>query len=374
MPAGWAMAGSAALSYLGAQEQASATEAAANTSAAAQRYAAQQAAEAAKFRPVGVTTRFGTSNFQFDPSGYLSGAGYNVTPELRGYQERLMGLTERGLGQAEQAQQQYAPLQTTATGLFGLGERYLQQTPEQVAQKYMQQQQDLLAPSRERQYAQLQNQLFQQGRGGLSVGATGLRPSGMGGLGATTPEMEAYYNAMAQQDAQLAAQAQQAGQQNVAFGTGLFGTGANLLNQYQAGQVGALSPFTTYLGAGQTIESLGQQPLDIGAQLGGRAATAGANVGQSLLMGGLAAAKTQQAAAGISPQAGLYSALANNPQLRTGFENWMSGSGQPVQTGYEGSPTMSPDQNTLLAQQGGYYGQPSQPTYTSSQGYNAWSY
>jgi hypothetical protein len=81
----------------------------------------------------------------------------------------------------------------------------------------------LLAPSRERQMAQLQNQLFQQGRGGLSVGATGMRPSGAAGLGATTPEMEAYYNAIAQQDAQLAAQAQQAGQQNVAFGSGLLG-------------------------------------------------------------------------------------------------------------------------------------------------------
>jgi hypothetical protein len=312
----------ATLNYLGAQEQASATEAAANVAASAQRYAAQQAAEAAKFRPVGVTTRYGTSQFQMSPEGYLTGASYNVSPELRAYQDRLMGLTGGALTQAEQAQQQYAPLQTTATGLFGLGQQYLQQTPEQVAQKYMQQQQDLLAPSRERQYAQLQNQLYQTGRGGLSVGATGMRPSGAGGLGATTPEMEAYYNAMAQQDAQLAAQAQQAGQQNVAFGTGLLGTGANLLGQYQAGQVGALSPFSTYLGAGQTIESLAQQPLDIGAQLGGRAATAGANVGQSLLMGGLAAARTQQAGAGYSPQAALYSALANSPQLRTGIQNY----------------------------------------------------
>ena len=315
---------SAVLGFLGAQEQASATEAAANQSAAAQREAARMAAEAAKFRPVGITTRFGSSNFQMSPEGYLTGAGYNVSPELKAYQDRLMGLTERGLTQAELAQQQYAPLQTTATGLFGLGQQYLQQTPQQVAAQYIQQQQDLLAPSRERQYAQLQNQLFQQGRSGLSVGATGLRPSGMGGLGATTPEMEAYYNAMAQQDAQLAAQAQQAGQQNVAFGTGLFGTGANLLGQYQAGQVGALSPFTTYLGAGQTIESLGQQPLDIGAQLGGKSATAGGNVGQALLTGGLAAARTQQAAAGISPQAGLYSALANNPQLRTGIQNYFN--------------------------------------------------
>ena len=311
----------AVLGFLGAQEQASATEYAANQSAAAQREAARQAAEAAKFRPVGITTRYGTSNFQFDPSGYLSGAGYNVSPELRAYQDRLSRLTGGALTQAEQAQQQYAPLSQAATGLFGLGQQYLAQSPEQVAADYIAKQQDLLAPSRERQMAQLQNQLFQQGRGGLSVGATGMRPSGAAGLGATTPEMEAYYNAMAQQDAQLAANAQQAGQQNVAFGAGLFGTGAGMLGQYQAGQVGALSPFTTYLGAGQTIESLGQQPLDIGAQLGGRAATAGANVGQALLTGGINAARTQQGGQGFSPMAGFYQGLANSPRLQTGFEN-----------------------------------------------------
>jgi len=338
---------SAVFNFLGASEQADATRSAANTSAAAQRDAARQAAEAAKFRPVGITTRYGSSNFQFDPSGYLSSAGYNLSPELKAYQDRLMGLTGGALTQAEQAGQQYAPLQTAATGLFGLGQQYLAQSPEQVAAQYMAKQQDLLAPSRERQMAQLQNQLFQQGRGGLSVGATGTRPSGAAGLGATTPEMEAYYNAMAQQDAQLATQAQQAGQQNVAFGAGLFGTGANMLGQYQAGQVGALSPFSAYLGAGQTIESLGQQPLDIGAQLGGRAATAGANVGQSLLQGGIYSARTQQAGAGYSPTAGLYAGLANSPRLQTGFEN-LFGGGQ-TQTGYTGSSYMTPYQNDQLA-------------------------
>jgi hypothetical protein len=205
--------------------------------------------------------------------------------------------------------------------LFGLGQQYLAHSPEQVAAQYMSRQQDLLAPSRERQMAQLQNQLFQQGRGGLSVGATGARPSGAAGLGATTPEMEAYYNAMAQQDAQLAAQAQQAGQQNVAFGAGLFGTGAGMLGQYQAGQVGALNPFTTYLGAGQTIEELGQAPLKLGAALGGQAAAYGANVGQSLLQGGISAAKTQQAGQGFSPLAGLLQGAGSNPRLQTGFEN-----------------------------------------------------
>jgi hypothetical protein len=290
-----------------------------------QQAAAQAAAEAQRFRPVGVTTRFGSSNFQMSPEGYLTGAGYSVSPELKAYQDRLMGLAGGALTQAEQAGQQYQPLSTAATGLFGLGQQYLAQSPQEVAAKYMQQQQDLLAPSRERQMAQLQNQLFQQGRGGLSVGATGARPSGAAGLGATTPEMEAYYNALAQQDAQLATQAQQAGQQNLSFGAGLFGTGANLLSQYQTGQVGALAPFQGYLGATQGIEQLGQAPLNIGAELGGRSATAGANVGRSLLEGGMAAAGSNLNAARNSSdellRSGL-SGLASNQQLWSGIGNW----------------------------------------------------
>ena len=312
------------LNYLGAQEQAGAMENAANVSAAAQREAARLAAEAARFRPVGITSRYGTSNFQFDKKGYLKGAGYNVSPELRAYQDRLMGLTGKALGQAEMAQQQYAPLSQAASGLFGLGQQYLAQSPQEVAAQYIQQQQDLLAPSRERQMAQLQNQLFQQGRSGLSVGATGMRPSGAAGLGATTPELEAYYNAIAQQDAQLAAQAQQAGQQNVAFGTGLLGSGSQLLGQYQAGQIGALSPFQTYLGTGQSIEEMGQQPLTLGAGLGGQAAAYGANVGKSLLAGGLSAAETQQRASSYSPLGGLLQGAARDPRLQTGFEKLFS--------------------------------------------------
>jgi hypothetical protein len=233
-----------------------------------------------------------------------------------------------------------------------LGQQYLQQTPEQVASQYMQQQQDLLAPSRERQYAQLQNQLFQTGRGGLSVGATGLRPSGAGGLGATTPEMEAYYNALAQQDMQLASQAQQAGQQNVAFGAGLLGSGAGLMGQYQAGQVGALSPFTSYLGAGSTIESLGQQPLEMGSALGGRAATAGGNVGQSLLYGGLGSAKTIQGASG---QSGIGTALMNlgkSPEFGSGVANYLSG----VNFGFGGSPTNAAGYGISPSAYSGYYG------------------
>lgn len=297
MPIGWIAAGS---SLLGGYLQGEAAKDAAQTSADAQVRAAKLTAEESRFRPIGMTTRFGSSQFTMDPkTGRLSAAGYTVSPELKAYQDRLMALSNQGLTDAEAARGQYMPLTGAATSLFNLGEQYLAQSPEDVAAQYMQRQQDLLAPSRERQYAQLQNQLFQTGRGGLAVGATGERPSGAAGLGASTPETEAYYNALAQQDAALAAQAQQAGQQQLAFGTGLFGQGANLLGQFQAGQVSALNPFTAYLGGVGTLEEFGQQPFNLGVNLGGRNANPiGA---QALLTGGLNAAQTMQQANAYSP-------------------------------------------------------------------------
>lgn len=304
---------------------------AAQQSAAAQLESARIAADAAKFRPVGVTTRFGASQFEMSPEGYLQSAGYTVSPELQQYQDQLRALSQQQIQQGMMAPQQYAPLQGAATGLFNLGQQYLAQTPEQAAQKYIEQQQNLLAPSRERQYAQVQNQLFNTGRGGLSVGATGLRPSGGMGLSAANPEMEAYYNALAQQDLQLAAQAQEAGQQQTAFGAGLLGSGSQLLSQYQAGQVGALSPFQTSLGLGGTIEQMGQQGLEIGSALGGRSATAGANVGRSLLEGGLGAARTMQAANAYNPLANILQGAGTNPlftQYRQPYINSQQAIGQ----------------------------------------------
>lgn len=297
---------------------------AAQISANAQLEAARIAADAARFRPVGVTSRFGSSQFQFDPSGNLSGAGYQVDPRLRAYQDRLQTLSDQRLAEAEMAGEAYAPMRQAGQQLFKLGGQYLAETPDQVAQRYMQQQLDLLSPSRERQYAQLQNQLFQTGRGGLAVGGTGARPSGSPGLAASNPELEAYYNALAQQDAQLAAQAQQEGQRQLAFGTGLFGQGAGLLGGYESGVTGALNPFTTAIGGISTLESLGQQPLDIGAQLGGRAATAGANVGQSLLQGGVSAAKTTQAA-NFDPISAALMGFGSNPALTRGAANLFGG-------------------------------------------------
>ena len=331
---------------------------AAETQAAAQRDAARIAAEEARFRPVGITTRFGASQFQMgipgvnapvatdfatpeefqaaqsayqtrlQREGRVTGASYELDPQLRAMQDRFLGLAGGGLTQAEQAQQQFAPLGQAAQGLFGLGQQYLAQSPQEAAQQYMMGQQNLLAPSRERQFAQLQNQLFQTGRGGLSVGATGERPSGAAGLGAASPEMEAYYNALAQQDAGLAAQAQEAGQRQVAFGAGLFGTGGNLLTQGYGGQAAALGPYQAYLQGASGLETLGQAPLDIGAQLGGRMANpTGA---QALLQGGMGAAQSQFAANAYNPFATALVGASQNPAFASGVRNLFGGgSAQP---------------------------------------------
>ena len=321
----------AGASLLGGYLQGEAAKDAAETQANAQREAAQLSANEARFRPVGVTTRFGQSQFQYGPGGQVTGAGYTISPEMRAYQDRLMALSGQGLMQAEQAQQQFAPLQAGAQGLFGLGQQYLAQSPQQAAQQYMAQQQNLLAPTRERQLAQLQNTLFQQGRSGLSVGATGARPSGAAGLGATTPEMEAYYNALAQQDAALAAQAMQAGQQQTTFGAGLLGTAGNLLTQGYQGQVGALAPYQAYMGGLGTLEAQGQQALELGSALGGRVANpTGAN---ALMQGGLAAAQSQAAANAYNPFATALTMGAQNPALQRGLSPYANAAGAMFSNG-----------------------------------------
>ena len=295
---------------------------AAQTQADAQVRAAQIAAEESRFRPVGITTRFGTSSFTTDDQGRVTGAGYTLDPQLKAMQDRFLGLAGTGLDQAAAAQGQFAPLAGAAQGLFGLGQQYMAQSPQEAAQQYMAKQQELLAPSRERQYGALQNQLFNTGRGGLAVGGTGARPSGAAGLGASNPETEAYYNALAQQDAQLAANAMQAGQQQVAFGAGLFGTGGNLLNQGYQGQVAALTPYQAYLQGATGLESLGQQPLEMGSAIGGRVANpTGAN---ALLQGGMGAANSMAAANAYNPFASALIGASQNSALMRATKNAFS--------------------------------------------------
>jgi hypothetical protein len=270
------------------------------------------AKQAAQFRPVGMTTRFGTSNFTYDPvTGQMVSAGYQLTPEAKAQQDRLMALSNQGLTQAEQAQAQFAPLQTGAQSLFSLGNQYLAQSPEEVAQRYISQQMNLLQPGRELELANLQNRLQQQGRSGLAV-AQG------GNYGATTPELQALYNARAMQEAQLAANAQQAGQQQVSFGAGLLGQGAGAMGQYYAGQQAAYAPYTTAMGQVQNLEAQGQQPLGLSSSFAQQQAQAGANAGRLGLSGA-------QLSAGLATSADATRNLAAQSLIAAGNPNAMFG-------------------------------------------------
>lgn len=296
---------------------------AAQTQADAQVKAAQIAADEARFRPVGVTTRFGSSNFTTDPTtGRVTGAGYTLDPRMRAMQDRFLGLAETGLTDAAGARERFAPLGGAAQGLFSLGQQYLAESPEQAAQKYILGRQNLLAPSRERQLAGLRTNLFNTGREGLSVGATGVRPGGGEGLRASNPEMEAYYNSLAQQDAQLAAEGMQAGMDQTRFGAGLFATGGNLATQGYGLETAALGPYQAYLQGATGLESLGQQPLDIGAGIGAKVANpVGA---QAMFAGGQNAAQSNFAANAYNPFASALIGASQNPALMRGVRNAFS--------------------------------------------------
>jgi hypothetical protein len=289
------------------------------------------AKQAAAFRPVGMTTRFGTSKFGVDPLTGQMTAGYTLSPEAKNAQDRFLTLAGAGLTQAEGAQKAFEPLQTGAQSLFKLGAGYLAEKPEDVAKNYLASQMALLQPGREIELANLQNRLQQQGRGGLSVAQGGA-------LGATTPELQALYNARAQQEAQLAANAQQYGQQQVAFGAGLLGTGAQTMGQYYAGQQAAYAPYTTAFGQMQALEAAGQQPLQLGVNLGQTAAQAGANVGQLGLRG---AEQSVALATGRAATTNPYATLLGGVGASDAFGQAVGGlfSGVPATTAMSALPT-----------------------------------
>lgn len=238
------LAGGATSMYL-TQQQRQAIQNAYNQQAATVQAAGQRAESLASFTPVGMTTAFGQSNFQFDPAtGKLTSAGYTPTAQVAGQVQNLFGLGAQAL-----------PTTTNTQA---------------VQQNYIAQQQGLLAPTREQQLAQLRNRQYQRGTTGLATGGTqaGYTANAQG-LMATNPEMAAYYNALAQQDAALAANAPTYAQnllnQQIATGTGLFG-------------------------AANTLEGYAQQPLSLSTDLGKIQAAAGASAGQLGLTGATKAA------------------------------------------------------------------------------------
>jgi hypothetical protein len=253
------------------------TTAAANQAAAQQAEAARLGAQASSFRPVGMTSRFGTSQFGIEDVGgvpRVTSASYQVSPELQALQDALMSLTGGALGTAQQAQMAAQPLGQAAQGLFGLGAGYLAESPEAARQQFMQQQYAMLDPIRAREEDRLASSVFGRGRAGLNIGDMGQ------------PELFALASARRSQDLELAAQAEQAAQQRAQFGSSLFGTGAQLLGQQFGIPTQALGPLQSLLGTVGTLEELGQQPFQLGLAVGG-AAQPGATAGAQLLSSGL---------------------------------------------------------------------------------------
>ena len=321
-------------------------------------------AAGAQFRPVGITSRFGQSGYNYDANGNLIGAGYQVAPDIAAMREGAIAQAGNYLGAAGQAGFAAAPAQQAAQGMFSLGQQFLptstaySASPESqayaaqlrglagqilpssydttaAAQQYMQQQQALQQPGRERSYAALQQQLQNTGRGGLSI-AQG------GSLGASNPETQAYYNAIAQSDAALAANAQQqarsnlqgditfganlsgnalAAQQqaeaiarqnllgNVATGQSLAASGLNTLTGAYGAQTAAYNPYTASMGAATGLEGYGAAPMVTSQALGTEAAKAGYASGVLANQG----YATQATGNAYSPWGGLLSGAAQNP-------------------------------------------------------------
>jgi hypothetical protein len=287
------------------------TKSAGADAAAKQAQAAREASAAAQFRPVGMTTAFGTSNFtrEIDPATgmpYISAASYQANPQLQALQQQLMSQYGGSSQYAADQAQQLQALSPAAQQLFGLGSQYLAQSPQQAAQDWIKSQQNLLAPSQEQQLANVRNQQFQTGRSGLATGGTTA-----GGMMQTNPELAAYYNSIANTNLGLASQAQQMGQQQTAFGAGLFGTGAQLLGTQANTMAGAYNPLQTLLGTSANVEQLAQQPLQLGLQIGA-AQQPGQTAGAGMYQQGLSqAAQTQYGAiqAGNAANAGFWSGL-----------------------------------------------------------------
>lgn len=302
---------------------------AANQQATAFRDAATWGRNQAAFQPFGITTGFGSSNFGIDPAtGRVTSAGYTLDPRLQAVQNQVAGQFGSYNLNPDVSQFQTAANQAfgAGTNLFNLGSQYANISPEQAQQQYMDRTQAALAAGRERDRAATANQVFRTGRTGLATGGTTT------GMLQSNPEFAALYNARAQQDLNIAQQAQEQGRANQRFGAELYGSGAGLnrsgagmLEAIPAYQTAAYNPLRASLGLFSDVEKLGMQPYEMSTALGKTIADAGARQGDILMGGERAAAPAQMAYSSYSPWAqtfqGAGQALSG---MGGGASNWFS--------------------------------------------------
>lgn len=231
-----------------------------------------------QFSPIGITTRFGQATPKFDANGKLIGYDYGATSDIAAQRDKLLQLSQQAM-----------PTTTNTAD---------------VQANYIAQQQGLLAPGQQQDLAALQAQMAATGRSGLGTGAT----TGVGGgaaLAATNPQLAAYYNSMAQQNAQLAANAPTYAQ--------------NLLNA-QIGTSGTL------FGQAQGLETAAQQPMTIGSGLGTSITQGTTNASNAAQLAAAQSAKLQSDAAlsQLAIKTGAYNSALSGISSNTGVQNLLT--------------------------------------------------
>jgi len=308
---------------------------AAKTQAESLRAAGLRSSQMAQFRPVGLRTGYGTSNFRVNDLGQVEEAGYTLNPELEALRNRF---TAGATGyDPTRLQQLTEPIYGGATSLFNLGGSYLGATPQDVAAKYISDRQGLLEPSRAAEFGRINARNFATGRGGLGVNTgTGGAPS--------NPALQAYYNSIFQQDRALAAEADQAAMERIRFGGELYGAGGKLASGIPSLFSGSFLPIETQLNLAKNIESLGQNPYQMSIDLANAQAGAGARAGQLYLDPQRAAASAYSQYQGYSPLGTAFSGLGSSMSGGS-FSNLFSSSPVPgsqaalARGGSEGSLT-----------------------------------
>lgn len=300
--------------------------------------AAAKSATLGQFKPVTVTTSFGTPQYTYDASGQLTGANYTAAPWLQSLQQGSQNLASGYQTQQARALADLQGLQTAqqaygATGgLYSAAQQALPTSYDttQATQDYYNQMQALAAPEREQALAKTRQGLFNTGRQGLAIGATQA-----GGQLATNPEMAAYYNAIAKQDATNALNAKSQAladlQARTSMAQGLYGTagaqgtlGGSIQNQYYQNLAASQVPTTVNLANLGTMEGYAQQPLTLGQNLGTSAMGGGQYAGNMLYQGA-------QGAADLGAAQERARVAAANANAAPGF--WESLGGSLISTG-----------------------------------------
>lgn len=245
----WGDLAQAGAGYYSAQQ----TQKAAQEAARAQNALGQQVASYAEFKPYSVTSGFGTGYFDKDKQL----AGYEIDPILGRYRDQLYSMGAGFMGQVDM-------------------------DPNVAAQRYMQQQQGLLAPTREAEDIALRQQQLGRGRIGLGLSTQAMGAGGAGG-GYVNPEQYQRDLARGRADSEMAVRARDYGQSEIDT---LLSRGSGLFSQ------------------GFGVEELGMKPLSLGADVGKAGAVAGGNQGAALLNTGQAAINANRS--GQLAQANMY--------------------------------------------------------------------